>query len=313
MPERAKETAFVRFYQRAVSQKFQSEEEGRPIYKQFDYVEIRQPGEDKQVVDRKVCDLDKERWPEQWARYQRGQEQVADGTPLSEWPNLGVTEVARLKSINIHTIEHLAGLDDMGLQKLGPGARELQKQAKYFLEEAVPTSAVANLKGMYDRLIGDALRLIEKQPWGDDDAGAAAGLAEHLTRHCDTVESEFHRVEERHQATLESFRSMRAAMTDGAGTLAKRLAEFAAAKDRAKDEQVSATLKAAYPAEEARPSGDAPDVLSRLAALEAENQALREERAAAKPAPDAEPEPLPGPKPEEKHVLGRGRRKKKAA
>ena len=51
--------AWVRFYQNSVYQSFRSEKEGRPIYEPVDFIEIRFPGDDKQIVDRAVKPEDK--------------------------------------------------------------------------------------------------------------------------------------------------------------------------------------------------------------------------------------------------------------
>jgi hypothetical protein len=58
------------------------------------------------------------------------------GTPLAEWPALGVSQVADLRGLNIHFVEQLAAADDAALQRIGMGARALQLKAKAFLEVA---------------------------------------------------------------------------------------------------------------------------------------------------------------------------------
>lgn len=289
----------VRFYERALHQPHQSEQEGRPVYRHAHFVEIRQPGQDKDIVDREVKESDKERWPTQWAKYKRGQEQTPDGTALSEWPCLNVTEVARLKSLNIHTVEQLATLDDLGLQKLGPGARDQQRQAKYFLEEAVPASTVASLKGQSDRLLADAEALGQKAGyWLDDDAAAASGMVETLARHAETAAKESVAITDRARATVERFEGMAEEARRQVIVLQKGLEVFRGQKDRQNAEREAAASAAEY-------AGDAPAVqpvngadagaddavLKRLADLEAQNKALFK-RLMAQTAP-VEPQPEP--------------------
>jgi hypothetical protein len=151
--------SFVQFYRTARQNEYESEKQGRPVFDEFDYIRIRAPGMDKQVVDRKVKPEDKVRWRQQWENYERGLEQAATGTPLAEWPNLSVSDVARLQSWNIHTVEALAELADDGVQRVGPGTMELRKRAQYWLSEALPRSEAANSKAKNDELRAENERL----------------------------------------------------------------------------------------------------------------------------------------------------------
>lgn len=63
------------------------------------------------------------------------------GTPLSQVPWVDSRLAMELKMMNIHTLEALRDLHDLGLQKIGPGARELQKKAKAYLDLAADTAA----------------------------------------------------------------------------------------------------------------------------------------------------------------------------
>ncbi len=145
--------ALVRFYKKAVQNAFQSKLNGRPVFDEVDYAEIRFPGQDKDIADRAVKPEDKEDYEKQWARYQRGLEQVQDGTPLESWPQLSPGELAMLKSQNIHTIEVLADLNDGQTQNI-MGAYDLRRRAKAYLEQLAPVSRSA-------ALLSDATALAE--------------------------------------------------------------------------------------------------------------------------------------------------------
>lgn len=151
--------SYVQFYRRALQNNFESEQQGRPVFDEFDFVKVMVPGQDKSITDRKVTDADKVRWTQQWQSYLQGREQVAAGTPLSEWPQLAVSDVARLQSLHIHTVEALAELTDEGCQRVGPGSVELRKRAQYWLSESVPKSAAAGLQAANDGLREDNERL----------------------------------------------------------------------------------------------------------------------------------------------------------
>ena len=149
-------TNIVKFYSQWVQNNFKTAQEGRPVGEAMDYIEIRAPGQDKTVVKRAVKTADQVEYAREFALYKAGEEQTHEGTPLVEWTALNQEDVTRLTSCHIYTIENLAGLSDAGLEELkmrfGPGLRDLQKRAKYYLEEAAPKSAVANLKARVDEL-----------------------------------------------------------------------------------------------------------------------------------------------------------------
>ncbi len=147
-----KSTNLVRFYRRWVQNNSKSEQEGHPVGEEFDYVEIRGLGQDKTVVDRKAEVKDQIEYSREWDLYQRGLEQVAEGTPLREWPVMTHGEIVRLNSYGVHTIEAMVALSDAGLQQIGPGTRQLQLRAKAFLEEDAPKAAMANLRVQNDEL-----------------------------------------------------------------------------------------------------------------------------------------------------------------
>src|SRR5215469_4159702 len=73
---------FVQFYRRAVQNKFKSDQQGRPIFDEIDYVKIIVPGDKNTVIDSPASEEHKFRFEKQWDRYKRGQEQASEGTPL---------------------------------------------------------------------------------------------------------------------------------------------------------------------------------------------------------------------------------------
>ena len=70
---------FVEFHTEDVYQEFESEQEGRPIFKQVPFISIYVPGDKTKKVTRPVRTTwfgdtppDTERFPAQWAAYQQG-------------------------------------------------------------------------------------------------------------------------------------------------------------------------------------------------------------------------------------------------
>ena len=150
-------TNVVRFYRHWKQNNLQTEQQGRLVGEELDYIEIRAAGDKLNIFQRKATPKDKTDYPREWDLYQRGQEQVAEGTRLSEWPVMNESTVAMLRSLNIHTVEVLAECSDQALLGIGHGARELQNAAKLFLEEnparsAIPPAENADLHAENERL-----------------------------------------------------------------------------------------------------------------------------------------------------------------
>lgn len=134
---------YVEFKREAVQNQAKSEEAGRPIFDEFDYCHITVPGGKTKVVER-VTEHHKDRFPRHWAKYQEmlggktGETLI--GTPLDQWPALGVARVMELRALGIHTVDQLANLNDNGIGALGMGGRELKARAAAFLAQATNNS-----------------------------------------------------------------------------------------------------------------------------------------------------------------------------
>ena len=130
-----KTTNIARFFKRWKPNNFQSEQQGKLVGEEVDYIEIRTPGDKLNISKRQATAQDKSQYFHEWDLYQQGMEQVAKGTPLCQWPVMEDDTIAMLNYHNIHTVEALAALSDAGLQQIGIGARKLQRGAELFLEE----------------------------------------------------------------------------------------------------------------------------------------------------------------------------------
>ena len=144
------------FYMRAVPNPARSEECGRPVFDEVAYVRVLVPGDRNSVVDRRVSEADRERWPGRWAAFQARRERPA-GTPIEHWPYLTVARVAELKALEVLTVERIAGADDALLERIGEGAGELAERARQFLQpqpetETALRAEIARLKREIGRI-----------------------------------------------------------------------------------------------------------------------------------------------------------------
>lgn len=133
---------FVTVYTDAVELKGESEKAGRPIFKDIPFIRITIPGDTNNIIERKLTEQDKHKYPRAWAEYERGESQGFTGTPLEQWPQITRAQVKESKYFECHTVEQLAGLTDSHCQKMGMGFRDLREKAKAYLNVA-ETSAAA--------------------------------------------------------------------------------------------------------------------------------------------------------------------------
>lgn len=126
----------VGFYKKSVLNAARSREEGKPVHEGRDFVKIQHPGETLNIVDRPVNESDMQRWPRQWAHYQKGVRQIPDGVPINLlFPNKPEIE-STLRGYNIHTVEQLAGLSAQGISTVGMGAQDWVNAAQRYMERA---------------------------------------------------------------------------------------------------------------------------------------------------------------------------------
>lgn len=122
----------VRFFKHPVLQSFLSKKEGRPIYKDTNYIEIQIPGQKNQVVKREVQDKDKTEYAVEWNNFDDGGSGGV-GSPIDHLPGITPSKVMEMQSLGIHSIEQLVGLSETGIQKLGHGARAFIKTGEQYL------------------------------------------------------------------------------------------------------------------------------------------------------------------------------------
>jgi hypothetical protein len=139
----------VQFYKRSMKQDMASEEAGRPIFKEFDFVRIMIPGDNLTEIDTYAQESHKQRFPRQWAHYQNqvaGHEDII-GTPLDQWPLITRSQAEELRGLKFYTIEAIADCSDQQLQRIGMVAgmspHNFRLKAKAFLNLANDSAEVA--------------------------------------------------------------------------------------------------------------------------------------------------------------------------
>jgi hypothetical protein len=139
----------VQFYKKSMKQEDASNEAGRPIFKEFDFVRIMIPGDNLAEIDTYAQESHKQRFPRQWAHYQNqvaGHEDIV-GTPLDQWPQVTRSQAEELRGLKFYTVEAIADCSDQQLQRIGMVAgmspHNFRLKAKAFLNLANDSAEVA--------------------------------------------------------------------------------------------------------------------------------------------------------------------------
>lgn len=112
----------VLFYSRAVQNTFQTEQQGRPIFDDVDFVKIHLPGDKNNIVDVPAREDHKARFPLHWAHYQNkrgGDQRLVGKTPISHWPRVTAAQAEELRAMQFLAVEDVAGASDSQIQRLG--------------------------------------------------------------------------------------------------------------------------------------------------------------------------------------------------
>jgi len=130
------EQLLVRFFRDIKQNPLKTEEEGRPMSDEVDWIEIHQPGNKLSSIMRIATDRDKQRFARHWTAYQsRENQEELSGTPLEQWPGITKAQIAELKYLNVRSIEQLVNLSD-GNTRTIMGIADMKRKAKAYLEAA---------------------------------------------------------------------------------------------------------------------------------------------------------------------------------
>lgn len=133
---------WVQFSTKAVQNNYETQAQGRPIFRDELWIEIRTPGNSLNIIERPAEDFDKVKFPRQWAYFQQthSQDGQNSGTPLAQWPFLRPSQIEELKALNFRSVEQIAFASDEQIGRVGmvAGVAPLafRERAKLYLEGA---------------------------------------------------------------------------------------------------------------------------------------------------------------------------------
>ncbi len=139
------EGLLVRFYIKPRPDSAETARQGRPVFKDTEYIEIRTPGK-RDPIARPASGADIERFPRHYEAFKnRVNGEMVEGTPLTEWPHISRSMVEELSFFHVKTVEQLVSMSDTNAQQF-MGINALRKKAKEWLEFAKEGKAAADLK-----------------------------------------------------------------------------------------------------------------------------------------------------------------------
>jgi FtsZ-binding cell division protein ZapB len=143
-PNAGDDKLFVVFYMGILQDQARSEEEGRPIYHDVEWIRIITPGDNTMRIERPVTADERRRFPRQYAAFKNGMkdEDQTPGMRLSEWPMVSRAMAEELRGIKIYTVEQVAELRDDVMLRV-PGLVSLKKQAQVWLGKTKDSAAAA--------------------------------------------------------------------------------------------------------------------------------------------------------------------------
>lgn len=139
---------YARFYISPIQNMRLSEEQGRPIFEDKEYIEIMSAGNANSIVGRIATERDKRRYSRVYAMFKAGDDDQLVGTRLTEIPWIKRSQIEELTYRKIRTVENLAEISDQDCNM--PGMYELRKKARAWIQssnEAAPfTSMMAEIE-----------------------------------------------------------------------------------------------------------------------------------------------------------------------
>lgn len=139
----------VRFYLHPVQDDDASLQQGRPIFVDKEFVEIRIRGDRNNVVQRACREDDKRRFSGPYKDFKTGEESSITGTPLKEWPSMTKSMIEELRYMGFFTVEQLASASDTVCSKFA-GLQSYKQRAINFIAYAKDQKPLDQLQAVAD-------------------------------------------------------------------------------------------------------------------------------------------------------------------
>lgn len=176
----ADKALLVKFFLKPREDSAASRREGRPIFKDTEYIDIKIPGDRSNGICRPATEQDRRRFPEHYRKFKQRVEGTDEntGTPLAEWPLISRSMCEELAFFHVRTVEQLANMADTQVAKF-MGLYGIRDKAKLWLQKAKDEKPLWDLQAQLqtrdekiaelESMIGDLVRIAEGVP--DEEGG----------------------------------------------------------------------------------------------------------------------------------------------
>lgn len=131
----ADKALLVKFFVKPKQNQAKTAEEGRPVFDDREYIDIKIAGNRSGGACRPATQADKQRFPEHYAAFkQRTDDGREEGTPLAEWPMISRSMAEEMAFFHIKTVEQLGNMADTQTAKF-MGGYDIRAKAKKWLEQ----------------------------------------------------------------------------------------------------------------------------------------------------------------------------------
>jgi hypothetical protein len=137
------------FYMGARPDQEKTKKTGRPVFVEEPFIKMMSREDPWNVIDRPANEMDKRRFPQEWARYENERVVPVTGTPLNIVPWMTPGPMATLAAMKIKTVEALADEEEA---RLGPDLAPFRQQARDFIAAASGLAPVAALRAEVEAL-----------------------------------------------------------------------------------------------------------------------------------------------------------------
>lgn len=132
-PDPEDANVLIEFFIEDVENAFKSEKAGKPVVEKKEFIKIVIPGTRNEFIG-EVTQSHIKRFPMEYERFaSKGENVKVEGTPLSEVLAISASERLLMERAGFSIVEQVANANDSALDKVGHGARTIQKKCKAYL------------------------------------------------------------------------------------------------------------------------------------------------------------------------------------
>lgn len=141
----------VKFEYRQRPDDAESLKQGRPMFKDVLYIDIKVAGSRTGGACRPARANDLKRFPAHYEAFLKRTEAPTSGTPLAEWALMSRSLVEELAYHNVKTVEQLVEMADVHVSKF-QGLNGLKNKAKEWLKQADKVAQINKIDSLEERL-----------------------------------------------------------------------------------------------------------------------------------------------------------------